>query len=207
MRENPPSCEPPFHSNADKICRSIAIEYLKNQFENQKSWKLVYIYFDYKAQQSQTPTHVVESLLKQLISQLETIPLDLDVLYEESIRKAMRPETNKLREVLLLLLKEPWTFAVFDALDECSQHHQAKILSLFADLQKLECRLLVSSHPHIQRLQELTDKLTFNVMADESDLMNYIIFRLKKERNTNKDLEERCLQLSKGAEGMYFSMS
>src|SRR5947207_3526492 len=207
-QENLPLCGPPFSLNTHQNCRSIAIDHLNNLFhQGQEKVKLVYVYFDYKAQQTQTLTNVVESLLKQLVSQLETVPPELDALYEESIRKITRPETSKLSETLLSLLKGFCTFAVFDALDECSEKHQAKILSLFSDLQKSACRLLVSSRPHIQCLEKLTDRLTFSVVADESDLRNYIIFRLKKERNKNEVLEARCLQLSKGAEGMYVSKS
>jgi len=187
---------------ADWIDRSIAIEYLKTLCLKDSNMKLIYIYFDYQEVKVQTLANVVGSLLKQLVSQLESVPAEVDKIYEKAIQRAARPETTKLCELLFSLSKTFRTFAVFDAMDECNEGVQDSMFTLVAGLQKSDCNLLVSSRPHLQQLKNLSPRIPFNVMADESDIQNYISFRLKEKRIRNETLIARCLELSTGAEGM-----
>lgn len=95
-------------------------------------------------------------------------------------------------------------YAVFDAIDECSDGQQADMISLFSELQKSGFKLIVSGRPHVQNAitDQLHDSETLEISADQYDVQNYIRARLKKEENKNLALEEKCLDLANNVQGM-----
>jgi hypothetical protein len=186
--------------------RSIAIDHLQKRFaESVESVGMVlYIYFDYKSQRTQTMVGVIRCLLKQLISRFSELPADIISLYDEYIKKDEKPDIAKLMEFLYTWTMVFPTYIIFDALDECSDETQSETLSFFAHLQKSNCRILISSRPHLQCLKDgIRDKAWFEVKAHEADLASYVLVRLKEELNRDRLLKERCLELIKNTEGMY----
>jgi hypothetical protein len=165
--------------------------------------KVVYLYFDYKAKQTQTATDVARTLLKQLISQSEAVLPELEGLYEQATRDNTEPDFTTLIQLLKTSSQNLHFYAVFDAMDECADGCQEGILALFAELQKSGWRLLISCRPHTQTVLEKSGGMQiFEIMANESDLKNYILARLKKENNNNAILEKKCLGLAKEVKGM-----
>lgn len=164
---------------------------------------MVYVYFDYKAQQSQAGIHVAKSLLKQLLCRSDNIPSELESLYNESIRTSGKPDIPTFTQLLKLYAQKFSIYAIFDALDECSDDHQKELLSLFADLQKGAYRLLISSRPHLPHLRDrLGSTKTLEIGAEESDLTNYVTARLDNERHNNLHLRVKCIELMKGVQRM-----
>lgn len=164
--------------------------------------QIVYFYFDYKAQTIQTGVYVVGTLLKQLLCQSNHIPADLESFYNNSIANHKKPSLENLMR-FVGPLSRPRVYAVFDALDECSDAYQRDVFSLFAHLEKSGVRLLISSRPHVRITRgQLESVKNLVVSADESDLENFVLRTLKTKRNNNPELEKKCLQLAKGAEGM-----
>lgn len=189
----------------DPNSRSIAIDYLNSRFASEYV-KVVYIYFDYTIHRTQTAAHVTTSLLKQLLSQCDQLPAGLDslyALYDESLRTSTRPDLSTFTQLLILCAQEFSIYAVFDAMDECNEDYQADIISLFIDLQKSSCKLLISSRPHLRNLLfEIKCTRLLEVCAEESDLRAYILTRLEQKRNRCVELKHRSLQLAKSADGM-----
>src|SRR5208282_809080 len=79
--------------------RSIAIDHLKDQFHNENK-PVVYVYFDYKTQDTQTRYHIIATILKQLLSYFDNIPPEIELLYDEFIRKKKKLEISKLTQLL-----------------------------------------------------------------------------------------------------------
>jgi hypothetical protein len=95
-------------------------------------------------------------------------------------------------------------YVVIDALDECNSQHLDEILSLFSTLEKSKFKLLISTRPHLQDLSHRLSSIElFTISANETDIQNYILSRLRKERNRNANLEKKCLELAHSVQGMY----
>jgi hypothetical protein len=167
---------------------------------------IVSIYFDYKIQTTQTTINIAENILRQLlVGLLDTIPSELESLYDEFVKKDARPVLSDLYPILLLCIQKfPFVFAVFDALDECGDSHRREILGLISQLQKWGCRILMSSRPHLRKSLEaqLNDAFTIEISADEEDVKNYISFRLDQCGNNNPELEQKCMNLAAGVQGV-----
>lgn len=180
--------------------RSVAIDHLKIT----KTSKVVYIYFDYKAEKSQTCIAITKSLVKQLVSQFSDIPFKLTSLYENSTRADATPNLTQWVDLLADWSKENTIYVVFDAMDECSDDHQNEVLRLFITLQQLHYKLLISTRPHIHNhlQRQLGDISTLQVVANDSDLGKYVISRLKNEDCNNENLKLKCLELVSKVGGM-----
>lgn len=163
----------------------------------------MYIYFDYKAQKTETAIDVARTLLKQLVTQCHNLPTGLEALYERATKTDTDPDLAAFVEYLKIFSQSFPIYAVFDAMDECADDCQEPILALFAELQESGWRLLISCRPHLESLQDQWRNIQiFEIVADESDLKNYILTRLQKEKNNNAILEMKCLELAKGVKGM-----
>lgn len=164
---------------------------------------MVYVYFDYKAQQTQTVTHVARLLLKQLLAQSHGLSPELEALYETSTQECYDPDLPTLMWHLAWYSERFPVYAVFDALDECNETQLDDMILFFTELQKISYRLLVSCRPHLQNLSnQLRDPITFEIEANEYDLRNYVTYRLEKEKNRNVALEQKCQDLVKNVQGM-----
>lgn len=144
-------------------------------------------------------------LVKQLFYHTKSEFSQLEKIYDS--QSSRQPDLTLL---LSLLKSYPWThnasiYAVFDALDECSESYQNDILSLLVQLQKSRYKLLVSTRPHLQNFSKrFTNAQSVTVYAHQSDLQNYIRTRLIQER-TNSKIETKCLELAHQVKGMYVS--
>ena len=163
---------------------------------------VVYIYFNYQSRDTQSAIQITRSIIKQLISCV-VIPEDLNSIYEKSIEQAKDPKIQELISILELCSRRFTTrFAVFDALDECSEQHKNEILDLFLDLQKFDYKLLISGRPTLADCHlSLSNVQALEIQATESDIEMYIIHRMKNKK-VPKKVHDGCLELVKGANGM-----
>jgi hypothetical protein len=183
--------------------RSIAVDYINDQ-----TAKVIYIYFDYKSQQNQTCIDIARSLLRQLLSQLTTIPNNITDYFEECISQSRTPDIDIIVENLMSLSSVSLVYAIFDAMDECRENNLSKVLEVFNKLQK-SFRLLISTRHHL--VQNLRDNISnielIDIKADMNDMENYVRKRLCMTKNAKPSLEERCVDLVKGVHGMYSPLS
>ena len=187
-----------------KVCRSIAIDHLTDQYE--ESATVIYIYFDYKAQTKQTEIYVVGTLLKQILCQIPDIPAEIESFYNQSIAESRTPSTNDLIR-LLVSSSRSRIYVIFDALDECDDKYQQEMLSLLSILEKSGFKLLISMRPHMKIDQNLISVETIIIEANETDLENYVLAILQIKKNKNDELKRQCLELVKEAKGMYINPS
>jgi hypothetical protein len=164
--------------------------------------KVIYFYFDYKAQAKQTEIYIVRTLLKQILCQIPDIPSDIESFYNAVTAENRNPGLTDLIRFLTSHSKSQ-IHAIFDALDECDNEYQLEILSLFAVLEKSGFKLLISMRPHMKiGYEHLISFKTIIIEANEADLENYVLAILKIKRNKNNELKRRCLELINEAEGM-----
>lgn len=163
---------------------------------------MVYIYFDYKAQQTQTAGNVARSLLKQLECNQVDLSPDLEELYENSIRKGKEPSITAFTYLLKSYAQKYPVYAVFDAMDECADEYRDNMFTFFNELQKQDYRILISSRPHQSLPCQLNDVTPFEIAADRQDVERFILDRLERAGNKISALQNKCLNLADDAQGM-----
>lgn len=154
---------------------------------------------------TQTANDIAEKILRQLLGVLDTIPPKLESLYDSCTRTNARAELSDLKRILLLCIHNfSSVYVVFDALDECDDSHRREILTFVSQLQKWGCRILMSSRPHLRNSleEQLDDTLIIETKADEQDVRNYISCKLDQCGNNNPEVEQRCLNLAAGVQGV-----
>jgi hypothetical protein len=162
--------------------------------------KVVYVYFDYQSNRTQTETNIAASLLRQLVGQLDDIPPELESLYNNNVSK----QTQLKRDLIFPCLaacsrKFSNIYAVFDAMDESGELNEKELVALLGDLQKLGYKLLVSGRPgsSFDKLEcGLTDPRVFEIRADDSDLKQYVVSRVK-----GAIIQKKCLKLVEKVDG------
>jgi hypothetical protein len=164
--------------------------------------KVIYIYFDYKAQANQTELYVAGTLLKQILYQVPDIPADIESFYNDFFTKNKIPSANDLTRFLTAHSK-PRTYAILDALDECNDEYQQEILSLLNVLEKSGFKLLISMRPHLKIDRgHLISIKAVTIEANDADLGNYVLTILQVKNNKINELKRQCLELIKEAKGM-----
>ena len=145
-------------------------------------------YFDFAAQEEQSPAAVLGSVLKQLVARLEEVP--------ERIVRAFRDREKVIGGHRLPLLdivgfledisSSQCTFICIDALDQCPSRHQVKLLDLLNQIiQKSPgIRLFMTGRPHM--LGEVEKHLggratTMIITPTKDDIAIFLRARLKED--------------------------
>lgn len=150
-------------------------------------------------------TDILAHTLKQVLLQLNIMPIELERFYRKYLEKQTRPTHNDLIRILTSCSNGVTIYGIFDAFDECTERFQKDTIALFATLKNHGYRLLISTRPHLEhQLQNaLLDSVIFTITANEFDLRNYITTRLVEQGCENPVLRDRCLNLINGVRGVY----
>jgi hypothetical protein len=183
--------------------RSVLIDHILTSFKDTRN-KLVYVYFDYKAQDEQSFTGLVGYLLRQACLLAGYIPQALERHYEEYIQYRRPATTDELVQILTDSFKDFQMYAIFDAFDEYGEAAQKRALTLFPQLQQAGYRLLVSARPHLTAsLEKALDRpAILRIEADQEDLHGYVQQRVQETKNFNETLETQCLELISDVQGV-----
>jgi hypothetical protein len=151
------------------------------QFSSESNVKVVSVYFDYKSREDQNAANLAKSLLKQLLSDVDEIPAELEILYSK-VDKHL--DTATVYELLARYSQRYSTiYAIFDAIEESAERYYSEIVKLLHRLERLGYHLLVSGRPG-SPLNSLRDALfkshTLQIIANDSDLESYVCSRVPK---------------------------
>ena len=145
-------------------------------------------YFDFAAQKEQSSTSVLSALLKQVVSGLEEVPVEVVRAYEDQkkVIGGRRPRLPDLVRMLQTTSSEKHTFICIDALDECVAGHQVKLLSSLNQILKESptTRVFVTGRPHIQAEigKRLPGRVTSVPIAPrQDDIISYLRSRLDED--------------------------
>jgi len=166
---------------------SLVIDRLCDQARRQNT-TIACFYFDFAAQNEQSPTNMLGALLRQLVDGLDEIPEEISRAYHDQ-KSAIGRRGPQLADIVTMLqatTSRKHTFICVDALDECVTGYQVKILdSLHQILQKSPwTRIFVTGRPHIQA--EIGKRLTGRVTAlfitpQRHDIISYLHSRLDED--------------------------
>ena len=145
-------------------------------------------YFDFAAQNDQSPTIAMGALLKQVVSGLEEIPEEISRTYQKQ-KKALGGRGPRLLDTVKMLQttsSKERTFICIDALDECVPENRTKLIdSLGQILQKSpDTRIFVTGRPHV--LPDITRRLAGRVKSlpistKRDDIIRYLHSRLEED--------------------------
>ena len=161
-------------------------------------------YFDFTAQEEQSPGAALGSVLKQVVAGLEEVPEGIVSAFRdrEGVIGGQRLPLSKIVEFLQDILSSRSTFICIDALDECPSGRRESLLdSLDQILQKSPgTRLFMTGRPHI--LDEVEKHLrgraaTRSITPIKNDITTFLQAKLREDTipdAMDESLEEEIIR-------------
>ena len=164
---------------------AIAIDYL-HKVTGSETVGVAYLYCNYKAQTNQNASHLLASLLKQLVQTRPAIARPVVQLHDSHSRKNTRPLLQEISETLQsVCAKYSTVYIVVDALDECADQDgtRSHLLSQLFNLHKskeLCLHLMCTSRfiPDIVRRFQSMPML--EVRASNEDVKSFVIGQMPR---------------------------
>ena len=166
---------------------SVVVDYLCNQ-AIEKDLAVACFYYDFASREAQFPTNMLGSLVKQLLSGLGAIPVEIAQIFRGQRkviggRKLQVPDIVKMVATVASL--QP-TFICVDALDECVPKHRVEVLDALGQIlqRSPSTRMFMTGRPHIRREVErgLGGRVTsISIKPRDCDIVTYLRTRLRKD--------------------------
>jgi len=183
---------------------SLVIDTLSDQVVG-KNEAVFYLYFDFPAQDEQTPTNMLGGLLKQIVARSAEIPEGVAEAFRQS-RESIGGRGLRLPDILILLQKVlnsfDQAFICIDALDECLTKHRPEFLrSLRCLIQRSPgTRLFFTGQPHIRaEIRKCTSEnvATVPIFPSTEDIEAYLSQKLEGDlypEAMNSELKEDIMK-------------
>jgi len=161
-------------------------------------------YFDFAAQEEQSPAVILGSVLRQVVSGLGEVPERVVKAFRDR-EKVIGGQALALSEIVEFLQdvsSSRCTSICIDALDECPAGHRVKLLdSLNQILQKSPgARIFLTGRPHIRGEvnKHLSGRATTrSIIPTKNDIIIFLRAKLREDTMPNamdKSLEEEIVQ-------------
>ena len=163
---------------------SLVIDDLCNQSRRQNA-TVACFYFDFAAQNQQSPASILGCLLKQLVFGLQEIPEEISEAYKDRKNAigGQGPHISAILNMLQAATSRKRAFICIDAIDECAIEHRAKLLDSLGQLlqQSLGARIFVTGRPYI--LPEIGRRLagrvtSISISPKRDDVVTFLQSRL-----------------------------
>ncbi|EAW17806.1 uncharacterized protein NFIA_077420 [Aspergillus fischeri NRRL 181] len=169
------------------IITSIVINHLHNEFRNDPTIGIAYLYCNYRQQHEQKPIGLVLSLLKQLLQEQRSIPEGVRNLYMYHSPKKTRPLPDEiLKELHSVTASYSRVFILVDALDECgiSDEGCSIFLSHIFSLQAKSRANIFATSRFIRTIENEFEgrSIQREIRASYSDVQKYLTGRLENFR-------------------------
>jgi GTP1/Obg family GTP-binding protein len=142
---------------------------------------IAFIYCNYKEQTLQTVTHLIASLLKQLVQDCPAVSDNVKSFYHCHQDQGTYPTLDEFIEVLEAEIRGyTKAFIVVDALDECTETNecQIKLMKALRSLAELGVNLMVTSRDLPSIEQHFREALRLHIRATDEDVEKYVQNRL-----------------------------
>ena len=161
-------------------------------------------YFDFAAQEGQSPDAILGSVLKQVVSGLDEVPERIvkDFRGRGRVVSSQKLVRSEIMEYLKDILSSRPTFICIDALDEYPDIHRVELLDLLNQiLEKAPAtQLFLTGRPQIRSEVEehLEGKaVTRPITATKDDIVTFLRAKLKEDtmpEAMNNSLEDEIIQ-------------
>jgi len=141
---------------------------------------VAWLYCDYLAQQEQTVTNIIGTILKRLVGR--EVPENIRKAFKEGRRPLLGDLMRMLR---IAIAKLPKVYICIDALDECLPKDLPKLLESLRDILREfpTTRLFLTGRPHVEETIHtyFTKPVVIPVSPNLDDLRNYVEMRLDRD--------------------------
>ena len=156
-------------------------------------------YYDFASRETQFPTNMLGSLLKQLLSGLGAIPVKIVQKFRGQ-KKAIggrRLQLPDIVEMLVAVTSLQRTFICVDALDECIPRHRLGVLGELGQILRgsPNTRIFTTGRSHIRGVveRELGGKTaSVSIASREGDIVTYL--RARSGKDTTPEAMDSCLE-------------
>lgn len=174
---------------------------------------VAYFYFDYSAQELQTPNQFLATILRQLFIQSKASGHLLVELYEKYRKDRSQVTVADLLQVCKDIRHAfANCFIAIDALDESdSKKHRKDILGILEALELAKFKLVITSRPHPQDIERRFRKASqIRVTACEADIRSFCISKIDDSEEICDLIDDKLRDdilstMSTNAQGMYVS--
>ena len=166
---------------------SLVVDSLCDQARGQDT-VITCFYFDFATRKEQSATSMMGSLLKQIVSGMETIPEEISRAFQEQ-KRAIGGRGPRLPDIVKMLQAITSSLRVFiciDALDECAVAHRVKVLNSLQQIlnKSPRTRIFIAGRPHIRA--EIEKRLARRVIsvsvgASKDDIIGYLRVKLDED--------------------------
>ena len=166
---------------------SVVVDYLCDQAIEQ-DMAVACFYYDFASREAQTPTNMLGSLVKQLVTRLGEIPEEI-VRKFRSQKKVIGGRKLQLPDLVGMFAtvsaSQP-TFVCVDGLDECLPEHQPEVLDALGQIlgRSLKVRVFMTGRSHIRVVvgRGLGGRATsVPIEPKDDDIIIYLRTRLRKD--------------------------
>ena len=145
-------------------------------------------YFDFAAQEEQSPAAILGSVLKQLVGGLDEVPERIVKAFQERA-KVVGGRALVLAEIIEFLKdfsSSRRTFICIDALDECQAGHRAKLLDSLNQILRGSpgTRIYLTGRPHIRGEVEkhlAMMAVTRSIKPTKDDIVIFLRAKLRED--------------------------
>ena len=145
-------------------------------------------YYDFASREAQSPTNMLGSLLKQLLSGLGAIPMEVAQKFRSQKkaiggRRLQLPDIVKMCTAVSSLQR---TFICVDALDECVPRDRLEVLDALEQILRgsSNTRMFMTGRSHIQGVVERGlggRTISVSIGSKENDIITYLRVKLRKD--------------------------
>ena len=166
---------------------SVVVDYLCDQ-AIEEGMAVTCFYYDFASREAQSPTNVLGSLVKQLLSGLGVIPEEIAQKFEGQ-KKVIGGRKLKLPDIVKMFTTVSSfqrTFICVDALDECVPKHRLEVLDALGQIlqRSPNTRIFMTGRSHIQGAVERGlggRTISVSIKSRDDDIVTYLRARLKKD--------------------------
>ena len=165
----------------------MVVDYLCNHVV-ERGMVVACFYYDFASREAQSPTNMLGSLLKQVLSGLEAIPVEIVQKFRGQ-KKAIGGRRLQLPDIVkmwIAVTSLQRTFICVDALDECVPSHRREVLGALGQILQgsPNTRIFMTGRSHIRGVVEKELGVTATsvlIVSREDDIVTYLCARLGKD--------------------------
>ena len=193
------------------ILTAIVVNDLTARFSNDPDIGIAYIYCNFRRNEEQTASALLNSLLKQLAQSMSSLPQCVKELYDRHKGKQTRPSFDDISRTLSSIVTiYSRVFIIVDALDECrvSDGCRATFLSEIFRLQtNCTVNLFATSRLIPEIKENFKGRMSLEIRANEEDVRRYLgghMFQLPGFVIRSPELQEEIkAEIVQSVDGMY----
>jgi hypothetical protein len=176
---------------------AIAVDHLQKLFKG-KDIAVACIFCNYKERSTQSLEELVASILTQIIQDDQLASESIKAFCKEFRDKQRRPRLTNLIDALRSEIQTySKVFFVLDALDECLEDNQGRLIAEFESISST-VYLMVTSRPLDLIKQQFQGACYLDINAKDGDVRKYIDSRIRRGQTKNEILLAQLAQDDRG---------